>query len=733
MSRTLAALLLLFALVAPPPALSQQKPRQDEEVVRVGSNEVKLDVVVRDKKGHAVKDLKASEIEVFEDGVAQRVDSFSLVARGGTTTTTTTAAGGKDAAAPTATQPAPAAPVGIDRVGAVAFVFDRLSADGRARARQAALGFLAGGLAPEDFVGVFRVDLSLRVVQPFTNSEPLVRAAVDRAATIAGSGSDRRAGQIADAAQAQSQLQAQGAATQAGAGGAATDTGAVAGAMMSNAVAQTFADVTRRSLETFEMLERTQEGYATTNSLLAVIDSLKTLPGRKILLLFSEGISIPSAVEAHFRSVISNANRAGVSIYAVNAAGLKVTSEDAEIGRAMTALGQQRLRDAGSRDDPGRPMTRDLERNEDLIRYNPNTGLGQLAEQTGGFLVKDTNNPGARLRQADEDLHTYYALAYTPKNQDYDGRFRQITVKVTRPGVEVQARKGYYAINAEFASPVLAYEAPALAILAGGRDPGSFPVRAAAYSFPEPSRPGRVPVVVEVPGGSINFSVDAEKKTYQTDFSVVALVKDESQRVVSKLSNQYKLSGPLDQLEAARRGGFLFYREAELGPGRYTVAAAAYDATTGRAGVTTAIVSVPAPSVPGPRLASVVLVKRAERLSAADQQQNASPFRFGELLLYPNLGEPVRKSAAKELVLLLTVYPSAGSQAPPRLTVEIAQGPRSLGKFPVELPAPDATGRIQHASTIPLEKLQPGDYDLRLTAADAAGQATRTERFTIQQ
>lgn len=729
MPRTIAAFLLLVALAAPPPAFAQTGAgHEQDEVVRVGSTEVKLDVVVRDKKGHAVRDLKPSEIEVYEDGVPQRVDSFRLVAR-------EPAPAPAEAARPSATTERPAeAPSGVERLGAVALVFDRLSPDSRSRARQAALGFLGGGLAPDDFVGVFNVDLSLQVLQPFTNNEQLVRAAVDRAASLAASGSERRAGQIADSAQLQSQLQSAGAQVEAqgATGGAGTDTGAVGAAAMSNNVAQTFAEMTRRSLETFEMLERNQQGYATTNSLLAVIDALKRLPGRKVLVLFSEGLSIPSSVEAHFRSVISNANRAGVSIYAVNATGLRVTSADAEAGRAMTALGSQRLRQAASNREPGQPMMRDLERNEDLLRYNPDTGLGQLAEQTGGFLIKDTNNPGARLRQADEDLHTYYALSYTPKNQEYDGRFRQIAVKVSRPGVEVQARKGYYAINADYASPVLAYEAPALAILSGGRDPNSFPVRAAAFSFPEPSRPGLVPVVVEIPGGSVNFSVDSGKKTYQADFSVVALVKDEAQRVVSKLSNQYKVSGPLDQLEAARRGGFLFYREAELSPGRYTVAAAAYDATTHSAGVATAAVSVPAPGAQGPRLASIILIKRAERLGPAEQQQSGTPFRFGELLLYPNLGEPVRKSAAKEMALLLTVYTSPGSKAAPKLTIEVAQGGRSLGKFPLDLPAPDAAGRIQYASSIPTEKLRPGDYELRVTASDAAGSATRSEHFTIQ-
>lgn len=749
MLRRFVAVVALLSLAAPPPHARAQTPpagpQERDEIIRVSTKEVGLDVVVRDKRGHVVKDLKASDFEVFEDGQRQQVQSFRLVARGaaqppGAADARTAAAGAPaaattpDARAADAARRAPESPRGIERVGAVALVFDRLSVESRSRARQAALGFLGGGLAPDDYVGVFRIDLSLQAVQTFTNNEQHVRAGIDRAMTQGSSAHDRRAGQMATNAGLQSQLELQQESIRGGGnpGGAGTDLSATGGAAASNAFAQAAADMTQRSLETFEQLERNQQGYATMNGLLAVISAMARLPGRKVLILFSEGLAVPPAVESPFRAVISNANRAGVSIYAVDAAGLRATSADAETGRALIALGSQRVRQAASNREPGRPMMRDLERNEDLLRYNPDSGLGQLADQTGGFLVKDTNNPGAKLKQVDEDLHTYYALAYLPQNQTFDGRFRQISVRVNRPNVEVQARKGYYALDTDTSSPILPYEVPALALLSGGRDPDSFPARAAAFHFPDPRRPGLVPVVVEVPGGSVNFSVDEGKKSFATDFSVVALLRDESQRVVGKLSQHYRLAGPLAQLEAAKRGGIIFYRETELPPGRYTVAAAAYDATTGRASVASASVEVPAPKG-GPALASVVLIKRAERVAAGAASQSGSPFRYGELLVYPYLDEPVRKSAGKELAFLLTIYASRGSNIAPKLTVEIRQSTRTLGKSAPDLPAPDASGRIQFASTIPVEQLPPGSYELRVTASDAQGTTTRAERFTIQQ
>ena len=58
-----------------------QQQRQEETPVRLAATEVSLDIVVKDKKGRFVKDLTASDFEVYEDGVRQKVESFRLVVR----------------------------------------------------------------------------------------------------------------------------------------------------------------------------------------------------------------------------------------------------------------------------------------------------------------------------------------------------------------------------------------------------------------------------------------------------------------------------------------------------------------------------------------------------------------------------------------------------------------------------------------------------------------------------
>jgi hypothetical protein len=77
-------------------------------------------------------------------------------------------------------------------------------------------------------------------------------------------------------------------------------------------------------------------------------------------------------------------------------------------------------------------------------------GAQALASESGGFTVRDTNDLASGLRRIADENGTYYLVGYNPSNPARDGRFRKITVKVPgRPGIEIRARKGYYAPDAE--------------------------------------------------------------------------------------------------------------------------------------------------------------------------------------------------------------------------------------------------------------------------------------------
>lgn len=712
-----------------------QTPQNQEDVIRVRTNEVRLDIIVKDKKGRTVKDLNATDFEVLEDGVSQKLESFRFVNRetSGESGVDRGANRTRNDAQPTATNPPPTRTT----PGITALVFDRLSLEARSLARKAGFAYAQEGMAGGDFTGVFRIDLSLQTVQPFTDNMELVRAAVDSATSSIGSSyasSAQRSRDLADrSAGLDREIDSQTSAA-ASAGGSGDNAGAAAAGQAAGqaAAAQKLVEMESNILQQFETLERDQQGFATINSLLAVINPMRNLPGRKTVIFFSEGLSLPTSVQAKFPAVISAANRANVSIYAIDAAGLRTESGSAESARELNSIAAQRMGQQGRGGDRGvsGPYMKSLERNEELLKFDPRSGLGQLADQTGGFLIHDTNDLTNGLRRINDDMHGYYMVTYVPKNQDYNGRFRQISVKLNHANFDVQARKGYYAVESVGQLPVLDYEAPAIAAARHSRSNSqSLSLKGSALSFPAPHRSGLSLILAEVPLSAFSFS-SSDNKTYNADFSLVALVKDQKDQVVQKLSQHYPLSGPLEQLADAKKGEVLFYRETQLLPGKYTVEFIAYDAANGKVSLKQAAVEIPNSDETKPRLSSVAVLRRAERLTPEEQKRD-QPFHFGELVVYPNLGEPVVKSVAKQLAFFFTAWPAKGSTTPLQLTMEILQNSRPVGKTSAQLPAADELGQIKYASSFPLDKFQPGNYELKITVGDSANSSSRSTGFTV--
>ena len=107
-------------------------------------------------------------------------------------------------------------------------------------------------------------------------------------------------------------------------------------------------------LQSFEALERDQQGFATSNGLLAVVNGLQRVPGRKTVVFFSEGMAIPDRVLPQFQAVIAEANRANVAVYTMDAAGLRTQSPTESTREAIEAQATARYRNLG-KEDAGAP------------------------------------------------------------------------------------------------------------------------------------------------------------------------------------------------------------------------------------------------------------------------------------------------------------------------------------------------------------------------------------------
>jgi len=688
---------------------------------------VVVDVVVRDAKGAPIVDLKPSDFELLEDEVKQKIASVELIAPGHASVPAGAAARARDTAPPTSPTIAPEAPAAVAAGPTViALVFHRLSPEARDLAAAAARGYLDRATA-DDYAGVFSIDTSLEVLQTFTTDRARLTTAIERAATLQAALHVRAPGMGSSFGDADGDVAPTASADSPGLpiGNRTVQSGPNSAASIDARFIKIYANMERAYGE----MVRDRNGHIESAALTSLVTGLGSLPGRKTVVLFSEGISIPPAAEAKFRAVVDSANRANVTFYAIQAKGLKVHSDLLATGRSLNQVAAPG-EEAGApaeREDLHGAKTVDLERNEFLLRKDPAASLGWLAKQTGGFLVNNTNDLASAFERIDADRRFHYLLTYTSSNTAMDGTFRRIAVKVKRRNAEVRARSGYVAVPALGTVPVLRFESNALSALAKTPRPTQVPLRAASFQFPEADGSTRVALYVKVPGSGVAYFVDDKQTAWQTHFTILARIVDDKGETVRKGSQPYFLTGPAKDVHVARQGDILFYRQPTLDPGAYTIDYALYDELSGQAGTGALPLAVEMREASALAVSDVVLVDHAEAVPA-EQKDSRNPLYLGTTLIYPNLGTPITRSKRGSLVFFYTAR--AGKRA---LTgrVELVQDGHVLATRAMPVPPPDDTGLVQHANELPLDEIGAGPYELRVTVSDGKDSVTRTAPFTL--
>jgi VWFA-related protein len=731
-----------LAQVAPQSAPPQEKPAYES-----GATAVLVDVVVRDKRGVPVTDLDAADFEIREDGVRQQLGSFTRVSRGAgiainvgrrqpdTLTLVTppeSAAGGGAAAEKDDAIPA-----------VTALVFDALSPEAVGLCQKAALSYLplSGSMRAE--VGVFATEPTVHALQMYTDNPALVRRAMQRIQPTSTVAKETQQERIDTLNERRDQLEEFAATTEsnrAAPGGAGQQ--GTSGNVGQLEMERRFVRAQLQMAQAFDTLDRDHRGYGTTSALFAVVQSLVLMPGRKTVVFFSEGLPASPALQTQLQTVIEAANRSNVSVYAVDATGLRAVSESHNVRKAIEQTGKERIRQLSTYDTVAdEPLTRMVERNEDLLKFDSQSGLARLSQDTGGILVRDTNDLHSAFRRIDEDMRFHYLLTYAPSNQAFDGKYREIAVKVARSGVEVFARKGYRALRTLPAAPVLDFEAPALAALDAPKLPNAFPFTTGVFSFPEPGHPGLSPLVVRLTTDQLTYERDTGKDIYSGEADIVVRFKNAAGDVVHKVSQQYHLTGKLRELASARQGEILFYRQPDLAPGLYTVETIVYDLFGSRASAKVSTLEIARPNVDQARLSSVLLVGKAERMKPAEAAASAGahadvqprPLFLGDLVLYPNAGDPLSRAQDHELTFYYTVYPRKAADKPVAVAAELnlRHNGQTIARIPVSLGAADAQGRIQQLSRLPLTSLADGLYQLSIVIHDGARSVERSTFFRV--
>jgi VWFA-related protein len=712
------------------PGVHAQNPTGAVDDPGATATAVLVDVVVRDRQGRPVTDLTDADFELREDGAPQHVGSFTRVAQGagigiqvGVKNSSATIVPPPNGAAATTAPDAPPMPM------TTALVFDALSATALGMCQRAALAYLPHNATADTRVGVFVTEPTASVLQPYTDHPGLVRQAVQRVLPTGSSMREQFRDTRAELRDRRNRLEVESV-TAASATGAqlGTAAGNIGGLEMQRRVVEG----QLRMVNAFDSLDRDHRGLATTSALFAVLQTLIELPGRKTVVFFSEGLPASPTLQAHLQSIIEAANRVNVTVYAVDASGLRALSSITDVRKDLEDTGNARLSQlARTRDDSQEPLTRAMERAEDNLLLDSQSGLARLAEGTGGFLFQGTNDLGQAFQRIDEDMRFHYLLTYEPTNQAMDGTFRRIGVKVKRRGVDVFARKGYRAVRVPSSFPVAAYEAPALIALDARTLPSAVPFGSTAMSFPEGGRTGLVVPLVRLDTSVLAYDEDTARNTYNAQATIVVRFRDGAGRIVEKVSQQYQLSGRLQDLPAARHGEILFYKEPELAPGVYTMEAAVHDGVANRAGARVSTIEVPRNDDDRTRLSSIVVVRRSEQVQP-ENRQATHPLQVGDHLLYPATGDPLSSSRDRELAFYFVVYAGGhGGPIPATATIELRRSGRVVSEAPLPLSTTTGDPRAPQVGRIPIVSLPSGIYELVVRIGAAQDEQRRSTFFTV--
>lgn len=345
--------------------------------------------------------------------------------------------------------------------------------------------------------------------------------------------------------------------------------------------------------------------------------------------------------------------------------------------------------------------------------------FGIFSDNTGGRAFTNTNTPWEGVPQVFRENSSYYLLGFRPANATQDGRFRKITVKVSRPGLDVRTRAGYYAAKPERpAKPSSRPEPTAIdRALSNGLPTGDVPLALSVNAVPVAAR--KDPAVAVVAGFS---AVDDAPNVEQIEITAAAF------------TDTWKSAGTVTQtIEVAKTG--TESRRAltdvpvrlDLKPGRYEIRVAVHSATTDRTGSVYASLTVPDFAKAALALSGVQMVRGNEGSNAAATDLS---------LPWPAAVTTRRAFRQDEAVSAVVRVSQIGAKRQEVVTVATiiqdrdgAEVSRETRELPAELFA--SSRIVEHRAALPLPRLQPGEYLLTFEARSGSEIEQSRVRFTV--
>lgn len=433
----------------------------------------------------------------------------------------------------------------------------------------------------------------------------------------------------------------------------------------------------------------------------ALIKQQGIVSGRKEIVFFAGNEDGGDVTDNQIRALASNATRAGVSIYIVEAGAL---SAEAEANAAQIASGSKK-----------RIPRKDVPEKQNLLR--------ELAERSGGAYVSARGNTPDFRHSVVEDLVSYYEVTYTPDQSNFDGQFHALTVKVNRPKIAVRNPSGYFAVPLANALDVAPFAPSLLHALQTGESKQDFSIEAQVLRFGHSERLANAVVIVEIPLSAMHAQ-PGNSGQVSLHFSVLSLIKSADGRIVREIDQDI----PYETKSQGGSATYTFEGPVLLKPGEYRAEVAVQDENSERLSTKAVAFAVSEDSKSGELdLADVLVVRDAESGSAA--RHDGDPLRLGPTRIIPYGRSSISVAPGGMLPVFLTMYPDHAGVMP-ELELNVQRDHVDIARIPL-LTSRDEAGRYRGLVWLPQDTLSPGHYLLTARAVQGQQVVERSKAFDL--
>ena len=571
---------------------------------------VLVNVSVRDRNGNLVRDLKPEDFTILEDNKPQKVSTFDVenMQNAPAVETATAEQVNLLSVAPKKATAVPedallskqAQAIKDRRLIILFFDLSSMEPDEIERSAKAAQNYVDKQMQPADLVAVVSLGSSITLNQDFTSDRALLKKALEGFNLGAGAGFEE--------------------------GSVGTTEGTA-----DNGNSFTVDDTEYNIFNTDRRLE----------ALRTVAQQVASVPQQKALIYFSSGMDRTGIEnESELRSATNAAVLANMAIYTMDIRGLQAlppggAAQNASLRGVSPYNGQSTLNDLNS-------------------NFTTQETLVSLSVDTGGRSYLDSNDFSRVFRGVQQDMEMYYLLGYHSTNTARDGKFRRITVRVNRPGLKLEYRKGYYAAADFKHSNKDDRERQLQEELASDLPSTDLPLYLATGYFRLADNRYYVPISLIVPGSAIPFTRNRDQDKATLD--VLGLVTDAKNFPVGRIRDTVKLA--VNAANEVQRKNVQYDNGITLPPGKYHLKIVVRENENGQMGAFETDFTIPDLKSSPLKMSSIVM---ASQLQPAGKHENPNdPLIRNGSEIVPSVTRVF--SSGQHLYLYYEVYDPAHSR-----------------------------------------------------------------------